>query len=146
MPLLSPKGPPPVSRVADTAVSTEPLVPKPAPQPTQCGSSTDGPVSKGGGWPEPWVDPTQPGQRPHRGSYAFGYGSGGGTEQWGQQWHPSEQRRQGVGIAEWVSDYGPDAVSGYKILLGDMPQTEDWTVRSVSFVPIPLWTTILSRG
>ena len=137
--------PPPTGTMPPVSVAPAPAVSKrPAPgfhtppQPTQCGSSTDQPVSKGGGWPKPWSEPTPPGGRPHRGSYAFGYGSGGGTEQWGQQWHPSERLRQGVGVAQWVSETGPDAVSGYKILLGDIPQTEDWSLQAVSFVPLPL--------
>ena len=109
--------------------------PPPPSQPARPCSSADRAPGVSG-FPEPWAEPTPLGPRARRtegGGFAFGYGSGVGTEAWGQQWHLSEKRRQGQGVPQWVSTSAAGGSAGYKILLGDATQTEDWSARAVIF-------------
>ena len=77
--------------------------PPPPSQPARPCSSADRAPGVSG-FPKPWAEPTPLGPRALRnegGGFAFGYGSGVGTQAWGQQWHPFEMRRQDQGVPQW---------------------------------------------
>ena len=62
-------------------------------------------------------------------SMTFGYGSGGGVDEYGVQ--VLERARQGPGEPQWCGPGPEGEPAGYKVLLSDVPDTEEWSLSQV---------------